>query len=126
VGIDVKNLALESVTNAGSVKAQKAPRTKKGRRFLRGPIPMDWINAAARASGRGSGFQVAIALWYLSGLNREARTIKLRSSVLRSMGVDRHAGYRGLRALEHANLVQVVRHPGQCPMVTLFDVEDPF
>ena len=123
MGIDAKNLKLEAVTEANSVAAQKAPRTRKGRRFLRGPIPMDWINAAATASGRGSGVEVAIALWYLSGLHRQARTIKLRSSVLLAMGVDRHAGYRGLRALEKAGLVEVVRHPGRCPVVTLLDIE---
>ena len=125
--IDAKNLQLrEPVTGDNSSAGQKAPGAKKGRRFQRGPIPMDWMNAAAKASGRGSGLQVAVALWYLSGLNRQARTVKLRGSVLRAMGVDRHAGYRGLKALEDANLVEVARHPGQCPVVTLLDVEDPF
>lgn len=123
MGIDAKNLKLETVKEADSAASQKAPRTKQGRHFLRGPIPMDWIKAAATASGRGSGIQVAIALWYLSGLHRQARTVKLRSSVLRAMGVDRHAGYRGLRALEKAGLVKVVRHPGRCPVVTLLDIE---
>ena len=126
--IDHQKLALKAALKPPAPKsAQKAPSTKRGRHFLRGPIPLDWINAAATASGRGSGFQVAMALWYLSGLNRQARTIKLRGSVLRKMGVDRHADYRGLRglrALEDAKLVQVRRNPGQCPMVTLLDVEE--
>ncbi len=124
--IDQQKLTLKTpLTPTLSKPESKAPRIKRGRHFLRGPIPMDWINAAATASGRGSGFQVAMALWYLSGLNRQARTIKLRGSVLRKMGVDRHAGYRGLKALEDAKLVRIQRHPGQCPLVTLIDVEDP-
>lgn len=123
--IDQKKLALKTPLEPTAPKsASKAPSTKRGRHFLRGPIPMDWINAAATAAGRGSGFQVAMALWYLSGLNRQARTIKLRGSVLRKMGVDRHAGYRGLKTLEEASLVQVQRNPGQCPVVTLLDTEE--
>lgn len=102
-------------------KRGKAPRPKSGSCFLRGPIPMDWICAASKASGHGSGVKVAIALWYLSGLNRQARTVKLRGSVLREMGVDRHAGYRGLEALEKAGLVSVERHPGRNPVVTILD-----
>lgn len=83
---------------------------------------MDWLCKASKASGHGSGFKVAIALWHLSGLNHKAKTIKLRGSVLRDMGVERHAVYRGLDALADAGLVRVERHPGQSPIVTLLGV----
>ena len=83
---------------------------------------MDWICAAARATGHGSGFKVAIALWYLSGLNRQSKTVKLSGSALRDMGVERHAGYRGLTALEQAGLVSVERRAGQSPIVSILGV----
>jgi hypothetical protein len=102
---------------------RKAPRHKSGERFLRGPIPMPWLCAAARAAGQGRGFQVAIALWFLSGLNHQARTVRLSSAVLREFGVDRHAGYRGLKALEMAGLVRVDRHAGRLPRVTILGVQ---
>lgn len=86
---------------------------------------MDWICAAAKATGHGSGFKVAIALWYLSGLNHQSKTVKLSGSVLRKMEVDRHAGYRGLTALEQAGLVSVERHSGQSPVVTLLSAGAP-
>lgn len=86
---------------------------------------MDWLCAASKACGRGSGFKVAIALWYLSGLNRQARTVKLSGSVLREFGIERHAGYRGLGALEAAGLVIVERHPGRSPLVTIIDIGAP-
>jgi hypothetical protein len=82
---------------------------------------MNWLNAAAKASGYGSGVQVALAIWYESGLKYQARMVKLRSSVLRDMGVSRHAGYRGLEALENAGLVSVQRHPCRSPVVTILD-----
>jgi len=102
---------------------KRAPRHRTGERFLRGPIPMDWLNAAARASGNGKGLGVAIALWYLSGLNHQAKTVMLSSTVLREMGIERHAGYRGLEALEKAGLVSVKRHAGRSAVVTLLNLE---
>lgn len=119
--MDPKTLAICHV--ATPTKTIKAPRHRPGERFLRGPIPMVWLFAASLAAGHGAGFQVAITLWYLSGLNKQAKTIKLSYSVLRSMGVKRHAVYRGLKALEKAGLVTVERHQGQSPMVTILDVE---
>jgi len=83
---------------------------------------MDWICASAVASGHGGGFKVAIALWYLSGLNHQAKTVKLSGSVLREMGVERHAAYRGLAALERAALVSVQRCAGRSPIVTILGV----
>lgn len=117
--------ALSLTRHPDAPKRGKAPRHKSGEHFLRGPIPMDWICAAARATGHGSGFKVAIALWYLSGLNRQSKTVKLSGSVLRDMGVERHAGYRGLTALEQAGLVSVERPSGQSPVVTLLSAGAP-
>ncbi len=120
--MDPKALTLSR--NTKPVIREKAPRHKSGDHFLRGPIPMNWLYAASAAAGRGSGFQVAIAIWYLSGLNKQARTVKLRGSVLRRIGVDRHAVYRGLEVLEHARLVSVERRPGQSPVVTILDLQE--
>jgi hypothetical protein len=109
-------------TKAPSSNSSKAPTHTPGEHFLRGPIPMNWLTAASRASRKGCGFKVSIAIWYLSGLNRQARTIKLAGSVLRDMGVKRHASYRGLAALEDAKLIEVIRHPGRSPIVTILDI----
>ena len=102
-------------------KHRKAPHHKIGERFLRGPIPWSWLCAAAVESGHGSGFKLAIVLWHLSGLNRQSKTIKLSGKIMREMGVDRHATYRGLKSLETAGLVLVERRLGQSPIVTILD-----
>ena len=101
------------------LRKEKAPHHKPGDYFLRGPIPLDWLSAASRASGQGSGLKVAIAIWYLSGLNHQAKTVKWNSSVMRAFGIERHSAYRGLRTLEKAGLVSVERHPGRTPVVTI-------
>ena len=102
----------------------KAPHHRSGETFLRGPIPWNWLCAAALASGKGSGFKLAIVLWHLSGLNRQSKTVKLSGKKLRNMGVDRHAAYRGLKALEAASLISVQRRLGRSPMVTIIGVAE--
>jgi hypothetical protein len=92
------------------------PRHRQGERFLRGPIPWDWIAAASRLPGKA--LHVAVALWHLAGIKDSAR-VQLSPSVLRDIGIQRHAGYRGLRRLESAGLVEVARHRGRSPTVTL-------
>lgn len=120
--MDPKALTLSRSTS--HVRRDKAPRHKTGERFLRGPIPMGWLCAAAAASGHGSGFKVAIAIWYLSGLNKQAKTVKLSGSVLRQMSIERHAAYRGLESLEKARLLSVERRPGRSPIVTILDMAE--
>ncbi len=117
--MDLQNLTLKQISPL--VSTGKAPRHQPGEHFLRGPIPMKWLSAASSASGRGSGLKVALAIWYLSGLNGQSHTVKLQTAALRNLGVDRHAAYRGLKALEEAGLVRVQRHPGRTPVVTLLE-----
>lgn len=119
--MDLEKLAFP----ATNLKHVHAPRHRAGEYFLRGPIPMAWLNAAARASGAGAGIKVALVLWFLSGVKRQARTFKLEPGALRRIGVDRHAGYRGLQRLEKAGLVSVQRRAGQAPTVTLLEVPKP-
>ena len=104
-------------------KPIKAPRHSAGEHFLRGPIPLTWLTHAASAAGRSSGFKVAIALWYLVGLNHQESTVTLTGRALRAFGMDRYAGYRGLAALEAAGLVSVQRRTGQAPRVTVKAVD---
>ena len=85
--MDPNKLSLPSRGLAANRK--KAPRHKSGERFLRGPIPWSWLCAASKACGTGSGFKVAIVIWYLSGLNGQAKTVKLSGSVLRQMDLPR-------------------------------------
>ena len=121
--IDPKKLALQ--TENDLPRSDRAPQHRKGERFLRGPIPMAWICTASKVCGHGRGLNVAIALWFLSGLNNQKATVTLKSTVLRDMGIDRHAAYRGLEKLEKAGLVSVERNTGRLPIVTLLPLDTP-
>jgi hypothetical protein len=74
----------------------------------------------AAAQG-GKALEVGLALWLSAGIAK-TRTVALSSVALQSLGVSRHAAYRGLARLEAARLVTVVRHRGRQPRVTVLEV----
>jgi len=86
--------------------------------FLKGPIPMSWLNRASAASGQGAGLGIGIAIWHLAGMEKST-TIKLRHSVLEKMNISRHATYRGLAALKNAGLISIKQKHGKSPIITI-------
>ncbi len=113
--IDPKHLSLTPGI-ALEPKRESKPSSTGMKRFLKGPIPLNWLGKAAKQSGKA--LHVGIALWFLSGLKR-SRKVALSQSILSLFGVSRYSGYRGLTELEKAGLVSVVRHPGRNPIVTI-------
>jgi DNA-binding transcriptional ArsR family regulator len=85
--------------------------------FLRGPVPMSWLHAAARLPG--SALAVGVALWHLAGMRGGRGDLTLSSERLAPFGVSRHAKDRALRQLAQAGLVTVSRKRGRSPRVTL-------
>ena len=123
--IDLARLGLQSGANTLPLprpERQRAPRHRADERFLRGPIPWDWLVRAARLPGHA--LHVGVALWHLSGLHRQAAQVVLHSAVLRELGIARTTAYRALIALEDAALIVVERHPGRLPRVTLLAAEE--
>jgi hypothetical protein len=117
--MDLQRLSLPNRKITSNFKEKiKKTRYKKGEKFLKGPIPWDWLSKASQNPGKS--LNVALAVWFLSGLNRSS-TISLSGSVLRGLGVKRHAGYRALKSLEHAGLISVYRHKGRNPVVTILN-----
>jgi len=87
--------------------------------YLRGPIPFDWLSAAARLPGKS--LHVGIALWFMSGLQK-SRVVPLPNLTSLWFGLDRNAKYRALAWLERAGLVKVERKIGRTPIVTINDI----
>lgn len=97
-------------------RAIAPPRPQNGEAFLKGPIPLAWLERAARLPGKS--LQAAVALWYAAGLLRSAR-IPLSNVSGHRFGLDRNAKYRALAWLERAGLVTVERTLGRSPVVTI-------
>lgn len=103
--------------------SQRPPRHQAGQKFLKGPILLDWLAAAAAQPGKA--LHVGLGIWFWVGIKRSGQ-IALSGSWLRNtFGIDRWSFYRALAALEKAGLVSVVRHRGRNPLVTLLAAQSP-
>src|SRR5262245_30594087 len=107
--LDLDGLRLPPVPTAG---VPRPPHRRPGEPFLKGPIPMSWLERAAQQPGRA--LHVGIVLWFSAGLTQRWN-VRLALSRLSAFGLDRYAASRGLRALEAAGLVSVDRHAGRVP-----------
>jgi len=99
-------------------RADTSVRRRMTVRFLKGPVPLDWLAAAARLPGRA--LHVAVIIRFLSGLTGSLR-VRFCQSVARDFGVERRAAYRALTCLENASLITSERHPGRNAIVTILD-----
>ncbi|MBL8025019.1 MAG: helix-turn-helix transcriptional regulator [Fibrobacteres bacterium] len=87
--------------------------------FIRGPIPLGWIQEAAKLPGKSLG--VGMVLFFLAGVSKSRSDIRLSSLELRKLGISRHSAYRALRKLESARLINVIRKRGRLPVVSIID-----
>jgi hypothetical protein len=119
MAIDPSRLRLGTRSKLGPT--QRLPRPKAGEKFLKGPIPLNWLSKAARLPGKS--LHVGIAIWFTASLSRSA-TIPLSNVAGLPFGLDRNAKYRALLWLEEAGLIVVHRKLGRSPMVTILEYGD--
>jgi hypothetical protein len=91
-------------------------QTVKARRFLKGPIPWPWIEAAARLPGKA--LAVGLVLWRETGMDGSG-PVRLTTAKLAGLGFDRAGKMRALRGLEAAGLVHVERNGRHTPLVRI-------
>lgn len=116
--INLEKLEYRSDNAFHDAGKNQPPHHKKGEKFLKGPIPENWLALAAQLPGKA--LHVAMAIWFLAGIERKA-VVKLSHTILRRWGVKRNAVYRALITLEAARLISVTRHRGQSPIVRILD-----
>jgi hypothetical protein len=107
--LPVKRLQLDHASNT----LVEAPKRDL---FLRGPVPISWLNKAAELPGKT--LNIAIALWWLHGMAK-GKPFKLTQTALNYFHVKRDAASDGLERLEKSRLIQVERHAGRRPTITL-------
>jgi DNA-binding transcriptional ArsR family regulator len=95
---------------------RKMPRHRRGDLFLKGPVPWNWLKAAARLPG--SALAVGILAWHLVGFQKNG-PVRITAAKASELGVSPRAVRRGLAALEKSGLVKVDRHRGRGPDVTV-------
>ena len=110
------------ILSAGSLRRRQETAARDGRLFLKGPVPLPWLVAAAGLGGKA--LHVAVAPWFRIGLEG-TRTVRLGPQALARFGIGRTAGYRALAAFEAAGLIVTERRPGRAPRVTALDAPGP-
>jgi len=97
-------------------RAESPPPAREGR-FLRGPVPMDWLVKAYRCGG-AAGLAVGLELWHRRGLRPRSPviTLNLRNTV---MQIPRRTAQRGIRRLVQGGLVEATIETGKKSVVRL-------
>ena len=116
--LDPNRLRLPNSMKAATTHRLIKPGRKE--RFLKGPVPLPWLEAAARLPGKS--LHTGVALWYSAGLTR-SQSVPLSNVAGDRFGLDRNAKYRALAWLEGAGLVRVERKLGRSPVVTILTLE---
>lgn len=118
--IDPDRLRLQ--TRSHQTFARRLAKPGRGQHFLKGPVPLPWLESAARLPGKS--LHAGVALWYAAGLARSS-SVPLSNVAGDRFGLDRNAKYRALAWLEGAGLIQVERKLGRAPLVTILFLEPP-
>jgi hypothetical protein len=119
---DNLRVSMNGSPKATAEPSRRPPRHRRGRKFLRGPVPWDWLARAGRLPG--CALAVGLVLWQEAGYHRR-RTVPYRPAVAAELGVSPKAGRNGLRALEGDRLISIRRPPGRCLEITLLDAPVP-
>lgn len=107
--VPVKRLAFNPATGTHEARATTA-------KFIKGPIPLDWISRANALPGKAGA--VGLALWFLVGV-QSSRTVKLTGEVEKIAGCGRKAVYQALGTLETDGLINCARKTGARAVVTI-------
>lgn len=104
-----------TVSPAIMVAAKAFRRQRQQGRFVRGPLPWDWLVAAGSLPGKG--LQVAVSIWLQVGMKGVDEVLISMSMIAREFNIDRATAGRALAALEQRGLVEVRRRPGAKALV---------
>ncbi len=97
-------------------ESHPVPKPGKGELFVRGPVPLTWLNRALSLGDKAG--HLSWALWWLVGI-RKGNPVRLTRRILDEFCLSPRAAARLLAEFEHAGLVEVDRKRGRSPIVTL-------
>ena len=89
-------------------------------KFIRGPIPYRWLQAANSFPGKIGA--VGVALWFLCGL-KNSNTFLVTAQIQELAGCTRQALSRALKQLHTAKLIELRHRPGARAIVTILGID---
>lgn len=84
--------------------------------FLKGPIPLSWIQRVTSLPGKT--LHVALAIRWLSDMNPGAR-VKISKKAMKAFGFSADTCRDALKRLEAIGVIEVQSLPGQMSLITL-------
>lgn len=114
--LQARQNALRNRKKGGLPLATQIPKHKRGDKFVRGPVPLDWLSAAL-SLGDKSG-HLAWALWFSVGIQGK-NPVRLTRSLREQFRISERTATRLLDRFAKAELVHVERQRGRGPDVTL-------
>jgi len=100
-------------------RARITPRPNPGEHYVKGPIPLNWMIAAAKMPG--DTLVVGLYIWYRAGFFNNGNATIPVDRCASMFGIDGDVVVRSLRELEKNNLIQVEWDDGKAPWVCLLD-----
>ena len=106
-----RDVPTERVDTASS----KGRRKLRAARFLKGPIPLNWIREHVQCPT-----DRLLLVLRAHGDMQHSNEVRVSAAVLRDAGIsDRKAAYRALTRLEASGALSVSRKPGRRPVIRL-------
>lgn len=119
MNVDIKSMKITKVTN--HIPKERNYNSKKiqliNGDFIKGPIPLKWINKAFPFHRRT--LLTALSVWHLYELKRRPIEFKYSYSMASKFGLKRTSAWRGLSDLEGLNLISVKRIKGGSPLISI-------
>ena len=113
----IPDQAFSRQLNASKPKQIKPAKKIMGL-FLKGPIPLPWLQKAGSFRS-GSTLKVALVIFHLAGLKKSLSGLVLTIERCKTWGVDRKGVRKALDNLEAGGLVSVERVNGRAPKVDI-------
>jgi len=108
--------------SVGTLRLKETQAQRKASQFLKGPIPLTWLQKAASLPGKA--LAVALAIQFKRGLNGNNDAIAVTTKLVQKIvEMNRKTLYRAIADLERAGLIKVERQRGQSPRVTILDLK---
>ncbi len=103
------------ITDTRKKMIQQKPKHK----FIKGPIPYKWIQAACKL-GANEG-RIAWVLWFMSGVSKGI-PFKLTNKRVKDFGIGRRQKYLALARLEKEGLILQEKSTGASSTITLVEL----
>ena len=117
-----QSLRADTKQRQGAVEnSSPIPRPSSGEKFIKGPIPYEWLRRALKSGGKSG--HLAFAIWWMVGI-RKANPVRLTAQILGNFCISTRAAHRLLDDFEQRGLVKVSRRRGRGPDVFVTNPEN--